>query len=201
MPDRMSREAVALFHDERSLQRAVDELLISGFDRSAMSLLAGQHIVETTLHHTYKRVGDLEDDPDVPRIPYIGTDSRTEAKSAVIGGFVYVGACASAGAVVASGGTALTALIAVALARSIGGLLGAGVAQWIGQHHARYLQAHLDKGGLVLWVRVADPDQEKLAQEILTQHAADDVHIIQRPADQYAPLPGGVSYNMSFMRL
>jgi hypothetical protein len=200
MPDRMSREAVALFHDERSLQRAVDELLISGFDRSAISLLAGQQLVETTLHRSYKRVGELEDDVSVPRIHYIGTDSRTEAKGAVIGGFVYVGAVASAGVVLSSGGTALAAVLGVAIAGGVAGLMGAAFAQWIGRHHARYLRAHLDKGGLVLWVAVANPDQERRAEEILTQHAAEDVHILQRPVADYATFGGGVSYDLSFMK-
>ncbi len=86
MPDRMSREAVAVFHDERSLQRAADDLLISGFDRSAISLLAGQRVVETSLRHSYKSVTDLEDDPRVPRVHYAGTDSRTETKRAGNGG-------------------------------------------------------------------------------------------------------------------
>jgi len=40
------REAVGVFHDEKSLQGAVDELLIAGFDRSKLSLLADQAAVE-----------------------------------------------------------------------------------------------------------------------------------------------------------
>ncbi len=200
MTDRMAREAVAVFHDERSLQRAVDELLISGFDRSAMSLLAGRREVETALHHSYERVGELEDDENVPRIPYAGTDSRTEAKGAVIGGFVYVGAVASAGVVVASGGSALAALLGLAVVGAGAGLIGAAFARWIGRHHARYLQEHLERGGLVLWVALANSTQEESAREVLIRHAADDVHVLERPAGDYSARPGGVSYNMSFMK-
>ena len=202
MPDRMSREAVAVFRDERSLQRAVDDLLISGFDRSAVSLLAGQQVVEASLRHAYRSVADLEDDPSVPRVHYAGTDSRTEATGAVIGGFAYVGACASAGVVAASGGTALAALLAVAATGGVAGLLGVGVARLIARHHAQHLQTQLDKGGLVLWVRVANDDQERDALEILMQHEAGDIHIHQLPVIDFAAMPrGGVSRDMSFMKL
>lgn len=44
------REAVAVFHDEASL-RAADELLMSGFDRSYLSLLGGHRAVERKLGH------------------------------------------------------------------------------------------------------------------------------------------------------
>ncbi len=202
MPDRMSREAVAVFHDERSLQRAADDLLISGFDRSAISLLAGQRVVETSLRHSYKSVTDLEDDPRVPRVHYAGTDSRTEAEGAVIGGLAYVGACASAGVVAASGGTALAALVAVTAAGGFAGLLGAGVARLIARHHAQHLQAQLDKGGLLLWVSVANDGQEREALEILNRHEAEDVHIHQHPVIDFAAMPrAGMSRDLSFMRL
>lgn len=35
------REAVGVFHDERTLQAAADDLLVAGFDRADLSLLAG----------------------------------------------------------------------------------------------------------------------------------------------------------------
>ena len=202
MPDRMSREAVAVFRDERSLQRAVDDLLISGFDRSAVSLLAGQQAVEASLRHAYRSVADLEDDPSVPRVHYAGTDSRTEATGAVMGGFAYVGACASAGVVAASGGSALAALLAVAATGGVAGLLGVGVARLIARHHAQHLQNQFDKGGLVLWVRVANDDQERDALEILMQHEAGDIHIHQLAVVDFAAMPrGGMSRDMSFMKL
>ena len=200
MPDSTSREAVAVFHDEKSLQSTVDELLISGFDRSALSLLAGQRAVESTLRHSYRRIADLEDDPSVPRIAYIGSDSRTEAKSVAVGGLAYVGAVASAGIVVASGGTILAALLAVTVAGGLGGLIGAALAKIIAKHHAHYLQAQLEKGGLVLWVALASADQESRAVEILNRRAADDVHIHQLPVVDYGALQGGVSYDLSFMK-
>jgi hypothetical protein len=98
------REAVGVFHDEKSLHVAVDALLIAGFDRSPLSLLAGQRSIEQKLGHRFEKVADLEDEPAVPTTAFVGIDSRREAKGALIGGLFYVGAVASVGINVASGG-------------------------------------------------------------------------------------------------
>jgi len=63
------REAVGLFHDERILERAIDELLALGFDRSEISLLASHETIERKLGHRYERSAELEDDSRVPRWP------------------------------------------------------------------------------------------------------------------------------------
>ena len=124
MADTFSREAVGIFHDEKSLRSAADALMISGFDRSYLSLLASDKAIDSKLGHHYDRVAELEDDPDVPTQAYVGSDSRAEAQGAIVGGLVYVGAIASIGAIVASGGTMAAALIGAVVAGGAGG--GAG---------------------------------------------------------------------------
>ena len=200
MSNKISREAVAVFHDERSLRAAVDELLISGLNRAAINLLAGQQTVEATLRHSYTKVTELEDDPGVPRIAYMGPDSRIEAESVTVGGLAYVGAVVSAGVVVASGGSILAALLAVTIAGGLGGLIGAALAKIIDKHHAHYLQLQLEKGGLVLWVTLSNPDQESRALEILKRLGADDVHVHQLPVIEYKTLQDSVPYDLSFMK-
>jgi hypothetical protein len=133
MSDEIAREAVGLFHDEKALQRAVDDLLIAGVDRSACSLLAGRRTLERRLGLGRHSVIELEDDERAPRVPYIGTDSRTEAKGVAIGGLAYVGAVASLGVVVFSGGTMAAALGAAAALGGVGGLLGAALATYLGR--------------------------------------------------------------------
>ena len=171
------REAVGVFHDWGSLQAAVDELQVSGFDRAEISLLAGEKTVQDKLGHVYEKVADLEDDANTPRAAYVGRDSMVEAKTGVIGALAYVGAIATVGAVVASGGTLAWALAGAAMAGGGGGLIGAVAARWLGRDRARDLQAQLDKGGLLLWVRLRDHEHEKRASDILTKHSADDVHV------------------------
>ena len=193
------REAVAVFDDERSLQAAVDDLLIAGFDRSQMSLLASERAIEDKLGHLYDKVAELEDDADVPRVAYAGSDSRAEAKGAAVGVLGYVGAVAAVGAIVASGGTVAAALVGAALAGGAGGMVGAALARFIDRHHADHLQRQLDHGGILLWVRTADPEHERRACAILERHAADDVHVHDLPDVTY-DFAGGVSRDLSFMK-
>ncbi len=199
MAENKIREAVGVFHDEAALQSAADELLTAGFDRSHLSLLAGEHAVETKLGHAYETVSELEDDPEVPSLAYAGSDSRTEAKAVLTGGLAYIGAVGTAGAIVASGGTVAAALIGAAMAGGAGGLIGSSLARFIENHHADRLQEQLDHGGLLLWVRTLDDDHERRAREILQRNGAEDVHVHDLPDIEYR-LEGGVSRETSFMQ-
>lgn len=188
-----TREAVGVFQDWKSLQAAVDELMNSGFDRSELSLLAAKKVVEEKLGHVYDKVAELEDDPKVPRTAFIGRDSLTEGRAGIIGGLAYVGAVAAIGAVVASGGTLAAAIGAAAVAGGSGGLIGTLGARWLGRDRAKAVQEQIDKGGLLLWVRLRDPAHEDRAVAVLNRHAANDVHVheLARSSDPEAdPLSG-----------
>jgi hypothetical protein len=194
------KEVVGVFHDEAALMAAADQLMISGFDRADINLLAAHEAVERRLGHVYERVIEFEDKPAVAARAYAGTDSRTEGQAALVGGLMYVGAAAAAGLIVASGGTLAVVLAGVAIAGGTGGLLGTALSRWIDRRHAEYVQHHLDHGGLLLWVRLSDDAHEQRALEILRRHAAEDVHVVSLRE----PTPaagGGVSRDLSFMRL
>lgn len=170
-------EAVAVFDSADALQDAIDELLSSGFDRAELSLLAADGAVEEKLGHRYEKIGELEDDETVPRDAYVSTESVGDAEGGLIGGLMYVGALAATGAVVASGGTLAAALASAAALGGLGGVIGASLAQLIGQQHAQHLQEQLDRGGLLLWVRTRDQAHEKRAVGILSRHSGHDVHL------------------------
>ncbi len=171
------REAVGIFSRGDDLQGAIDDLLSAGFDRAQLSLLASASAVERHLGHRFKRVGPLEDDPTVPRTAYVSTEAVGDAKGAIIGALVYVGATAAAGAVVASGGALAMAIAAATVAGGVGGLVGSILAKRVGDHHASYLQQQIDRGGLLLWVRAWDTEGEKRAVAILKKHSGRDVHV------------------------
>ena len=175
-------EAVAVFGDGDTLQAAIDDLLSHGFDRADLSLLAGEDVVAAKLGHVYLRAEELEDDPEVPTIAYVSKEAIGDAEGGLVGGLVYVGAVAAAGAVVASGGTLAGVIAAAALAGGAGGFIGATLAMLIGERHANRIQEQLDHGGLVLWVRTWDKDHEARAVEILSRHSAHDVHVHDLPA-------------------
>jgi hypothetical protein len=175
------REAVGIFDGATDLQNAIDELLSSGFNRAELSLLASEHIVEEKLGRHYEKITHLDDAPGVPRAAYVSTEAIGDAKGGLIGGLGYVGAVAAAGAIVASGGTLAAALGAAALAGGAGGLIGSVLAKLVGDRHARQLQEHIERGGLLLWVRTWKSEDEARATEILTRHSGRQVHVHQLP--------------------
>jgi hypothetical protein len=175
------REAVGIFDGATDLQNAIDELLSSGFHRAELSLLASEHIVEEKLGRHYQKIDQLDDDRSVPRAAYVSTEAIGDAKGGLIGGLGYVGAMAAAGAIVASGGTLAAALGAAVLAGGAGGLIGSVLAKLVGDHHAGQLQEHIERGGLLLWVRTWAPEDEARATEILTRHSASQVHVHELP--------------------
>lgn len=175
------REAVGAFSTPETLQEAIDELMSSGFDRADLSMLAAETTVDEKLGHKYKKIVELEDDPIVPRCCYVSTESIGDAEGGLIGGLMYIGATAAAGAVVATGGTLALVIAAAALAGGVGGLFGAIMAKRLGDHHAHYLQEQLDHGGLLLWVRTWDAEDEKRAVDILSKHSGRDVHVHTLP--------------------
>lgn len=170
------REVVGVFDDLPALEAAIADLQSSGFDRAELSMVAGQKTVERELGHLYEKVSELEDDPNVPRDAYVPRESIGEGEGALIGGLVYVGAIAAAGAVVASGGTLAAVITAAAVSGGAGGFVGGILANILAEHHADYLRRQLERGGILLWVRVWDAKDERTAISILTKHSAHDVH-------------------------
>lgn len=173
-------EAVAVFHDVSALDRAVQELRDAGFKRNEISLLASEDAVAKKLGHRYERVEEMEDDPAAPRIAYRTRESVGETEDVIVGSLTYLPAVLAAGTVVASTGIVAAAVTGTAIA---GALIGTVLARWLGEHHAEVLGEQLEHGGLLLWVRTHDKEQEETAMRILLAHAGKDVHLHQLPAE------------------
>lgn len=171
------REAVGVFDGADDLEAAIDGLLTHGFDRAALSLLAGEAAVADKLGHAYQRTRDLEDNPAAARAAYVSTESYGDAEGGLIGVPLYIGAVTAAGVVIASGGALGLTILAAAAAGGAGGLLGTVLAGLLDASHARHIEEQVEKGGLLLWVTVRDPAQQKLAVEILARHGGRDVHV------------------------
>lgn len=172
-----TREAVALFKDEETLQAAIDDLLASGFDRAELSLLATEETLRQTFAERFKSSAELEDVEGVPRSCYCSVESLGDAQGGIIGGLVYVGAVAATGMVAASGGTLAAIIAACVLAGGAAGAVGTYLAGLMGDARARHISEHLRHGGLLLWVRTWNEDDEKRATSILGKHSGLDVHV------------------------
>ena len=171
------REAVAVFAAEQAMQGAIDELLSSGFDRADLSLLASEAAVTEKLGHRYRKVSELEDDPGVPTVAYVSPEARGDAEGAAIGALMYVGAGILMGPVAAAGEGIVSILGAALLGGGAGGAIGSVLAKIIDVQHADYIQEQLEHGGLLLWVRTWDSDDEARAVDILKRHSGQDVHV------------------------
>jgi hypothetical protein len=183
-------EAVGVFHQAEDLQSAIDELLSSGFHRSELGLLADVSTVERKLGHRLGNSSALADDAAAPRSAYVSPEAIGDAEGGLIGGLVYVGAAVAAGVAVASGGTLAVIITAVVLAGGTGGLLGSVLATWLGDHHARYIQEQIERGGLLLWVHTRTSADEARAVDILKKHSAGQVHVHRLPTDAVEPVYG-----------
>jgi hypothetical protein len=177
-------EAVGVFETAESLQDAIDELLNSGFDRAELSLLASEQAVAGKLGHIYDKAEELEDDPEVPTTAYVAPESVGDAEGGLIGGLLYVGALAGAGAVLASGGAILTAVLAATAGGGGGAAIGTVLATLLDRHQRAHIEEQLEHGGMLLWVRTRDDIHEKRAVEILSRHSAHDVHLHRLPVPE-----------------
>jgi hypothetical protein len=187
-------EAVALFHDVKSLQEAIDELLTSGFDQGCLSVLGNEKAIEDKLGHSYGSTKDLEDNPNVPRATWV-PDESIVAEAACIGTPAYLSAIIGSLMVFASGGTLLGGVAIAAVAGGAGATVGTALAGIVGHEHAKHLNENLNRGGLLLWVRTRDVEAEKKALDVLRRHSGQDVHLHPVPsavADRGPTLDPGI---------
>lgn len=175
------REAVGVFHDPDAMEKAIAELEAKGFDRSEISLLARDETVEEKLGHRYEKVEELKDSPETPRRAYVDKTSITEAGSGMVGGLFYVGAVAAAGATVATGGSLLAVLGATLAAGGAGGAIGGILAKTLGDKESEELAAQLERGGLLLWVKLRDAEQGETALSVLRGNGADYAEVHRLP--------------------
>jgi hypothetical protein len=163
------REVVAVFDDAEALEDAVFDLETHGFDRAAFSLLASEHAVEQKLGHRYRRVEEIEDEPKAPRETFFSRVSRLEVEYGLAPTFAFVAAVA-----VGLGSTPVTLPMLVAAGSGLA--IGAALGRIMHQHHAERLREQLERGGLLLWVNIRSPDEERKAMTSLKTHGARDLH-------------------------
>ena len=173
------REAVAVFDDVSSLEAAVDDLRAAGFGQHDISLLAAHAAVERKLGHMYRRVEELEDDPQAPRTAFVSGKNIDVRENRLVGSLTVLPTMIAAGTVVATAGAVAAAVVGTAIA---GALLGTVFAHWMDQRHADWLQEQLDRGGILLWVRTPTEADERKALDLLSRYSVHDIHIHEIPA-------------------
>jgi hypothetical protein len=166
-------EMACVFRRRDMLDAAADALLLSGFDRADIDLVAGDEARE--------RLGvripleELPDVPGVPRRPLIAREDLTQVLALVLGILIFIGAAATAAVVISSGGSPLWTGAAAVVGAAAAGGVGVLITRELGRSHARELEAQVAAGDLVLCVRVRSPEDEMKAQQVLLGHGAEAV--------------------------
>ena len=174
---RKVREVAGIFHSRGELDAAVDALLLAGFDRADIDLLADLDEVQKALGPVHVAAEELADIGRVPRRPFIAPEDVTGATAVVMGVLAAFGAGAAAFAAVASDGGTIAVVASATLGAAavwIGGVL---TFRRFGQEKTKSLEGHMAARGLVLWVRVRSPDREEKAQQILRVHGGRAIRV------------------------
>lgn len=153
------REVVALFSTRAGFNRAVDAVLAAGFDRADLSVLAS---------HASLDAADPKGKP------------RDEALTGLVGELKYAFPLTTAGLIAIVGGPIEAALAALVAA----GVGGAAIKDYLDEltSHPKpdeFTRA-LEAGGVILWVRVTTPEQEREASALLDREGGGNVHLSVR---------------------
>jgi hypothetical protein len=84
-------EAVGVFDTWAALQGAMYDLLISGFSRFDISMLANEDAVREKLGDKFRTAKNLEDNADVPRAAFVSEEAIGELEGGITGGFLLLG--------------------------------------------------------------------------------------------------------------
>jgi hypothetical protein len=169
------REVVAIFGSREALENAIEDLLSNGFDRTQLSLLADQEVVEETLGHPVGDVHTLADDPEAPRSEPLERPDVGNVAGVAVGSPAAFAALAAAGIVAMTGGAFAGVAVAALAAGGGVGALGAFLAKRYTDEVAHDFEEQIAHGGIVMWVNLREPAQEQRAREILTRHSKEKV--------------------------
>jgi hypothetical protein len=172
------REVTGVFRSRLALDVAAGELLLMGFDRADIDVVAGIDEIYKKLGVPYVAHEELADVPRVPRRPLVVGEDVTVFTILIAGTLGAIAAGATIYLMSFSDAGSAEIVVAAALvgivAAGTGFLLAARIFR---RDEARGLDALMAERGLILWVRVRSPEQEALAQEILLSHRAEAVRV------------------------
>ena len=149
-------EVVGRFADREPFKSAVEELRAAGFEHSDLSVL-----------DTKASLSASES----------AKEAWAETLSSLIGEVKYLGPLTAAGLImIASGPVGL----------AVSGLVAAGITGYALREllddikatpHTEEFARALEHGAVLLWVRAATAERQRIAREVLTRHGAADVHL------------------------
>jgi len=177
--DLMIREAVGIFSKTDDLQRAIDDLLAAGFERTEFGLLAGEFTVKQQLGDFYTSINEYSGTVSAPNTAFVHKESVGDTVHALLGSLYLIGGTTMVGGAVITAGVLGGAMLPAAAGIVAVGAVGAIIGMVIHQSDAEYLEEHVNAGNLVFFVRLKDAGQEALATAILAKHCNFDIKDIK----------------------
>ena len=184
------REVAGIFHARDALDAAAHELLLAGFDRADVDVVASLDQIRERIGPFYVAPEELADVPRTPRRPLIDRGDIGVFKVVVAGTLGAIAAGATLFLMMMQSGAGNGE---IAVAATLVGIVTAGAGfllarRIFGGDEAQGLDALMAKRGLILWARARSPEQEALAQEILLAHGAravrvHEIDLEKRPED------------------
>jgi hypothetical protein len=177
--DRMrTREVTGVFHSRKALIDAAEELLVAGIDRADIDVSASVDELDRRLNYQSIPPADLADLPITPRQPFMGIDDVLSAE-AVAGSLAGCIAAVAVAAILVARDTEplYVGILSILSGLIVGGMAVARVRRRLYRERTLGLEKQSEWQGLLIWVRVRSPEKEAEAQEILTRHGGQAVHV------------------------
>jgi hypothetical protein len=174
------REVVGVFHSLDALKDAGDDLLLAGFDRADVDVIAPPDAVWRKLgaELAYIPAEELADVPGVPRQPFLAEDDVGNIKIVAASTLGSISAVFTALILFVSGYSPAQ----IGATGVLAGLMGAGLGliaakYFLGERKIKGLEPAMAARGLIMWVRVRSDEREDQAREILISHGANAVRV------------------------
>jgi hypothetical protein len=172
-----AREVAGVFYSREAIERAVEDLLMNGFDRADVDRLASLDEVRKRLR-LYMAPEELADLSPAPRQPVFTQDDITIAlvvTVSLVG--AAAGMAAAFGVLVAGGGAGSALVVGAVIGIVAGAMTGMVMARVFRREDQRGLEWLQFDRGVVLWVRVRSPEQEAKAIEVLRRNGGRAVRV------------------------
>lgn len=184
------REVAGVFHSLDALEEAGDDLLLAGFDRADVDVIAPPDEVRQKLGGAaYIPAEDLADVPGVPRQPFLADDDVGNIKIVAASALGSISAVFTALLLFVSGYSPAQIGAAAVLVGLMGVGLGLIVAKhFLGEQKIKGLEPSMAARGVIMWVRVRSDEKEFQAREILIAHGAQavrvhEIELVKTPED------------------
>ena len=178
------REVTGIFASSIAASPAVDSLLIAGFDRADIDVVAGSGKLRDRIGIDAAPAVELAHIPGAPRQEFVTPEDTASVFSLCVAIVGCLGALIGAITVISAGGTTLGTVIGAIVGAAAGCGVGILIARRLGWRWSAAPVELAGTDGIVLCVRVRTEEQEQTAQQILAARGGELVAVHEIEIDK-----------------